>query len=321
MILEIIGLIVVVIEVIGIFSNFIEEHGCMGWMILLFTSFIYLYFNNTLRLIMVLLLSITTLYMMYNDGKVTGADYDYANAERCTATEEDYYYEQYLDNKRYSNNVSSYNQQFIQPQYNVNLKPGDTININTASIEEIIALPSIGLNRANELLTYRQTHHISSVDDLVIPLGLAKNEKNAIRPYLRFDDYTQPERPTYNDRINYRQEREELNNQIDNEINNVFDRNTDKPDEKVEPHHEEPIQENVVIDINAASDNELKKLPGINLIKAKKIVQLRDSGVYINSIDDLQQKLNLKDYEVNQLKSHITISKHETENKGRRLDL
>lgn len=77
------------------------------------------------------------------------------------------------------------------------------------------------------------------------------------------------------------------------------------------------------LDINKASLNELKSLPGINLILAKKIIQLRDHGNYITSPTDLKHKLNLKSYQIEQIKPYIEITEEYRRKRshGRKLDL
>ena len=80
-------------------------------------------------------------------------------------------------------------------------------------------------------------------------------------------------------------------------------------------------REFTVIDINTATEQQLKELPSINIIKAKKIIQLRKAGVYIKPFDDLQEKLNLKDYELEQIRPLVKINIIDTSNSRRRLDL
>ena len=77
------------------------------------------------------------------------------------------------------------------------------------------------------------------------------------------------------------------------------------------------------IDINTAGIDEIKKLPGIGLISAKKLIQMRENGNYVESLNDLENKLNLKPYQVEQLKPYLTISKIKTKKTSysRKVDL
>lgn len=71
---------------------------------------------------------------------------------------------------------------------------------------------------------------------------------------------------------------------------------------------EENCKDNNKIDINKASLEELTKLPSINLIKAKKIINLRNSNNRISSFEDLGEKLNLNPNQLNQIKDNAVIS-------------
>lgn len=62
------------------------------------------------------------------------------------------------------------------------------------------------------------------------------------------------------------------------------------------------------VKINSASEDELKKLPGINLVHAKKIIQSRDHNNYVNSFDDLI-RLGIDPVSVDNLKDLIIIDK------------
>ena len=55
----------------------------------------------------------------------------------------------------------------------------------------------------------------------------------------------------------------------------------------------------------------------MDIQKAEKIVELRNNGEMINSLDDLKRKLDLDDYQVNQMKDYILI----TSMTQRRIDL
>ncbi|NMC53271.1 MAG: ComEA family DNA-binding protein [Chloroflexi bacterium] len=59
------------------------------------------------------------------------------------------------------------------------------ININTASFEEIEALPGIGPQKASDILKYRETHGpFQSIDDLLKVNGIGEKTLQQIRPYI-----------------------------------------------------------------------------------------------------------------------------------------
>ena len=64
------------------------------------------------------------------------------------------------------------------------------------------------------------------------------------------------------------------------------------------------------ININTTEIDEIKNLPGIGLISAKKLIQMRENGNYVKSWNDLENKLNLKPYKLDQLKPYIIISEN-----------
>lgn len=67
------------------------------------------------------------------------------------------------------------------------------------------------------------------------------------------------------------------------------------------------------IDINKASEEELAKLPGINIILAKKIVQYRNLNSGFTSVDEFYSKMKIKPHFQEQLKTLISISDFEWE--------
>ena len=76
------------------------------------------------------------------------------------------------------------------------------------------------------------------------------------------------------------------------------------------------------VDINTACLEELTSVVGINIIQARKILQLRDAGYYMDSYDDLKAKLNLKDYQVKEIEEKTTITRvPRKQHRGRRLDI
>lgn len=77
----------------------------------------------------------------------------------------------------------------------------------------------------------------------------------------------------------------------------------------------------IKININKAGVDEIKNLPNINLIQAKKIIQMRENGSYIISFDDLASKLNLSSYQITILKDYIIIDNPTSNVNGRFIDI
>ena len=100
-------------------------------------------------------------------------------------------------------------------------------------------------------------------------------------------------------------------------------------DNKIEQDEEPVVKpvENIEIkkdkiDINIATQEELSNLNGLNLIQSKKIIQFRNNGKYIKSYDDLRVMLNLKDYQIKQIKDETFIDEKSIPvTRGRKVDL
>ena len=229
--------------------------------------------------------------------------------------------------------------------YNSNKRNVQKINVNTASLDKLMKLPHIWDHRANQIIQYRITKNIESMDEFADVASLANSEKMDLMDYVKFTDEELQDNQSINKLLDeIKNEREQIRSeheQIKNEYEQIKNEREELQKEKEEfdqrieeklnlPKEEsdsqadmKPVDEKVipVMDINTANADDLAKLPGINIIKAKKIVQLRESGIYIKSFDDLRDRLNLKDYEVEQLKPYVKISMDESNNGQRRLDL
>ena len=79
------------------------------------------------------------------------------------------------------------------------------------------------------------------------------------------------------------------------------------------------------VNINNDPEDLLVELPGVNIILAKKTIQLRESGVYFDSAEDFGQALGLKPHTVEKIKPYIIINPKEEikimKNKGRIVDI
>jgi hypothetical protein len=64
--------------------------------------------------------------------------------------------------------------------------PSQPVDVRTATVEEIAAIPAIGPDRAAQLVAARGTHPLESVDDVVKLLGLTGVDRVRAHPYLRF---------------------------------------------------------------------------------------------------------------------------------------
>lgn len=99
--------------------------------------------------------------------------------------------------------------------------------------------------------------------------------------------------------------------------NEIIDTVTERAEEITQ------IPEEVVeqVDINKASVDELEKLPGVNIVLAKKIVNATKQGKQFKDIEDLAQYLNVSENLMKNLEKYLIFTHNETDINQRRLDL
>lgn len=66
------------------------------------------------------------------------------------------------------------------------LAPGQTVNINTATAEQLDALPGIGPSKAQAIIDYRNEHgRFNSIEDIQNVKGIKEGEFSKIKDYIR----------------------------------------------------------------------------------------------------------------------------------------
>lgn len=352
MILEAIGAIIIFLEILIIIGEKLpDDYNCCAVPIVIFIMFAYLIFNNGGRLAILLVLTLITMYILK-----TGEDYQ---EEDAGSNNQNNNYNYQNNNTNNYNNSNNYNNNYYDhivdeyspkekvklpnkpvPTHNNPFKDNDKLqtkrpyngkktNINTADYNSLRRLPHIGDNRANRIIEYRNYRKIESIDELADVASLAKSEVNDIREMVIFntesiknddDSLNQILDEIRNERAELKKERDELDRKIEEKLNIPSPDSSSHQKNSKDKKEDIPTQTGI-IDINTATDEQLRALPSINIIRAKKIIQLRESGVYIKSFDDLREKLNLKDYELEQLRPLVKINVENTPNNARRLDL
>jgi len=146
---------------------------------------------------------------------------------------------------------------------------------------------------------------IKSYDDLKEKLNLNDKELDYIKKEIIINDYEEENDTTST---------LDVLNDLDIDLNVEHEENnSDSLNQDAEKNNDETINDK--IDLNNASLDELSELPGMNIIKAKKILQFRDSGDYIISYDDLGVKLSLNSRQINQIKEVTIISEGDNSQK------
>ena len=168
------------------------------------------------------------------------------------------------------------------------------------------------LNRRASRLSVKETYDYNSRE---------RHNKNNNIPQNKPKPYNNRIEPKPN---NNRIEPKPYNNRIEPKPNNriEFEPNIEQDEEPISKPEETIEVKKEKIDINIATQEELSNLNALNLIQSKKIIQFRNNGRYIKSYDDLRDMLNLKDYQIKQIKDETFIDEKSIPHpQGRIVDL
>lgn len=75
--------------------------------------------------------------------------------------------------------------------YAAKLPPSAPIDINKASIEDLMKIPGVGQAKAQAIVAYRQTMPFASTDELVNVKGIGEKMLAVIAPYVTVTGTTQ----------------------------------------------------------------------------------------------------------------------------------
>ena len=91
--------------------------------------------------------------------------------------------EKYTDDKN-ENKINEASETQSNTKNNSNETTYQIININKASLDELITLPGIGNSIAEKIITYRTNNKFNSIDDIKNVSGIGDAKFNKIKKYI-----------------------------------------------------------------------------------------------------------------------------------------
>jgi competence ComEA-like helix-hairpin-helix protein len=172
---------------------------------------------------------------------------------------------------------------------------GYRIDLNRASLAELMQMPGVGDARAREIVAYRrQAGGFRKVSDLlqVHGIGLATFER--LKPWVCVESEEADEE-------------DEPPARIVNRGLHAAKKVAAQPIKGEKRPNKKVAGLKGKIDINRASIEELQKLPLIGAKKAQRIVDERAKGRF-QKVDDLKRVSGIKDKTLEMLRPHVTVS-------------
>ena len=136
------------------------------------------------------------------------------------------------------------------------------VDPNTASLAELILIPSLGKKLADEIISFRKTKTIKNINDLSLIPGFGENRLSKLAVWFHFPEDSP---------LKFQVASKENSQSIANPNNAVADRK---------------MQIKLKINPNKASQIELEQVPGIGPKLAVKIISTREINPF-SSLEDL----------------------------------
>jgi len=156
------------------------------------------------------------------------------------------------------------------------------IDLNSATLEELLTLPGIGPSKARAILEYREKQPFTKTEDLMNVPGIGPKTYEKLKDRIKVSSSQSTSPNTTSKNIG----QETSPNTIQNAIQNAIQK------EK--------------ININTANIEELQKLPGIGPSKAQAIVDYRNSNGPFKSVEEIKNVKGIGEKTFEKLKDLIT---------------
>lgn len=163
-----------------------------------------------------------------------------------------------------------------------------SLDLNQADHAQLLQLPGVGENLARRIETYRVEHHgFRAVDELRQVKGIGPNLLEKVRPYLHVETSAPGEEV-----------------EPAEEPRRSVPVNVMKENKPTAPSKKEPLTER--IDVNHATAEELRRLPGIGATLSQRIIETRNQQPF-RSIEDLRRVRGIGAKTLERLRPYVVI--------------
>lgn len=166
----------------------------------------------------------------------------------------------------------------------------DQLNVNTASEEELMTLPGITRNIAQNIVEYRQAiGRFKKVEDLALVSGIGAEKLDLIRPEICVS-----RRKNVSCASSRAQSLDSLPSSESNNYGRLYLKGS-------------PNVQGRVVNVNTASVFELMALHGLNQELAANIVGYREKKGPFNTLEDLLKVKGMNQWRLGALRSHLVV--------------
>ncbi|MEW6619059.1 MAG: helix-hairpin-helix domain-containing protein [bacterium] len=173
----------------------------------------------------------------------------------------------------------------------------DKVNINTASLEDLMTLPRIGSVTSNRIVEYRRMHgKFKSVEEITKVKGVGKKNFEKIRGLITVGNVEKFASIT----VTLKERKRDSSSLKKHRAIDVG---------SITVEGSKCLSEKLKINLNTASIEELDKLPGIGSDIANRIIEYRNIQGEFSSIEDITKVKGIGQKTFEKIKEMITVDK------------